>query len=112
MINIHHELGELAHTRVCVLGADTIEKGRSKQSRSCPGGGLYRHQALPRLADAARLVLQVHDELVFEVREECLPRVAALVKRCMEQAVVLPNVPLQVKMLVGAAWDSLDPYEL
>lgn len=50
--------------------------------------------------------MQVHDELVFEVRHRDVDRVAAIVQDCMEHAVVL-NVPLQVKLSSGATWGSL-----
>lgn len=52
--------------------------------------------------------IQVHDELVFEVRLRDVHRVAAIVRECMEHAVVL-NVPLQVKLSTGSSWGSLSP---
>jgi len=55
--------------------------------------------------------LQVHDELVFEVRTMDVPRVARIVKECMEGAVVL-NVPLSVKLSTGVTWGSLAPLTL
>ncbi len=54
---------------------------------------------------------QVHDELVFEVRTQDVPRVARIVKECMEGAVVL-NVPLSVKLSTGVTWGSLAPLTL
>ncbi|MEM7307568.1 MAG: DNA polymerase I [Planctomycetota bacterium] len=52
---------------------------------------------------AGRLLLQVHDELVLEVPESELEETTALVRRCMEEAVVL-DVPLQVDAGHGANW--------
>lgn len=52
------------------------------------------------------VLLQVHDELVFEVRTQHLGAVAAIVRECMEGAVVL-NVPLHVKLSTGPSWGSL-----
>jgi len=51
----------------------------------------------------SRLILQVHDELVFEVPEEELPVMRELVPAVMERAVRL-SVPLKVDVHVGATW--------
>ena len=61
------------------------------------------HQALAEAALPARLLLQVHDELVLEAAPEAMDQVRALVKRTMEQAVTL-SVPLLVDTGVGANW--------
>ena len=52
---------------------------------------------------AARLLLQVHDELVLEVPEREIEPVAALVRREMEGAAALA-VPLEVQVGHGASW--------
>jgi DNA polymerase-1 len=52
---------------------------------------------------SSRLIMQVHDELVFEVREEELSAMKDLVKAGMESAVTL-SVPLQVSLGVGTNW--------
>jgi DNA polymerase-1 len=52
---------------------------------------------------AARMLLQVHDELVFEVPVEELPLVTALVKHEMENAAAL-SVPLVVDVGSGTNW--------
>jgi DNA polymerase-1 len=51
----------------------------------------------------ARLVLQVHDELVFEAHESIVSEVKQLVVHCMENAVVL-NVPLKVDVEISKTW--------
>ena len=53
-----------------------------------------------------RLLLQIHDELVYEVREDLVPAVIRVVKRCMEKAVTL-KVPLRVNIKQGANWAQL-----
>ncbi len=53
----------------------------------------------------ARMVLQVHDELVFDVPETELEQVRQLVKLEMENAVTL-SVPLVVDIGVGANWSE------
>lgn len=60
-----------------------------------------------KLADsAARMVLQVHDELVFDVPEDAVADVAALVRREMEGACSL-SVPLTVEVKAGANWRDM-----
>jgi DNA polymerase-1 len=54
---------------------------------------------------ASRMLLQVHDELVFELPAEEADALSALVKREMEGAAVL-NVPLLVEMGLGTDWVS------
>ena len=61
------------------------------------------HRALLDAALPARLLLQVHDELVLEAAPEAMDQVRDLVKRTMEQAVTL-SVPLLVDTGVGANW--------
>lgn len=53
----------------------------------------------------ARLIMQVHDELVVEVPEDCAAEVGAAVARIMESAAEL-RVPLRVDRGVGANWDE------
>ncbi|MGI8830231.1 MAG: DNA polymerase I [Candidatus Limnocylindria bacterium] len=57
----------------------------------------------------SRMLLQVHDELVFETDEAELPVLAGLVKEIMESALPL-DVPLEVDLKVGANWESMDRY--
>ncbi len=51
----------------------------------------------------ARLILQVHDELMIESHKSCAEEVKALLKREMENAVKLA-VPLTVEIAVGNSW--------
>jgi DNA polymerase-1 len=56
-----------------------------------------------RAGGAARMILTVHDELLFEAERDAAEEVAALVKARMEQAVPL-RVPLTVDVGIGANW--------
>ncbi|MBI4343386.1 MAG: DNA polymerase I, partial [Candidatus Omnitrophica bacterium] len=56
----------------------------------------------------SRMVLQVHDELVFEAPRRELPALAALAKGIMEGALAL-DVPLVVTMKAGPNWLELSP---
>jgi DNA polymerase-1 len=53
----------------------------------------------------ARMIMQVHDELVFEVAQEQLSALQAGVKQAMEGAAQL-QVPLLVDMGTGPDWDQ------
>jgi DNA polymerase I len=51
----------------------------------------------------SRMLLQVHDELVFEVPEDELETMQALVPEVMEHALAL-NVPLKADVSYGRSW--------
>jgi DNA polymerase-1 len=53
----------------------------------------------------ARMLLQVHDELVFEVRDGAVEAIVAGVRERMAAAAEL-SVPLEVGIGVGANWDE------
>jgi len=55
----------------------------------------------------ARMILQVHDELVFECAEADVPALKDLVRREMEGAMKL-SVPLKVDAKVGRDWYSVE----
>ncbi|KRE96571.1 DNA polymerase I [Frateuria sp. Soil773] len=55
--------------------------------------------------DDVRMLMQVHDELVFEVREDAVEAVRAAVVERMSGAAAL-SVPLLVEAGVGANWDE------
>lgn len=53
----------------------------------------------------ATMIMQVHDELVFEVEEHAIDVVQQQIKTLMEQAVTL-SVPLIVSIGIGSNWDE------
>lgn len=55
------------------------------------------------LIDSVHLVLQVHDELMYEVEESVLPRAKKIIIDAMEHAVDFP-VPLTVNAAAGPSW--------
>src|SRR5439155_66926 len=61
------------------------------------------HRALKRVAPSARLLLQVHDELLIEAPAEAADAVAERVRAEMEHCFPL-RVPLQVSVGSGATW--------
>jgi DNA polymerase-1 len=56
----------------------------------------------------ARLLLSVHDELLFEVPRDEVESLAAMVRQTMEGALPL-SVPLIVDVKVGDDWESMTP---
>ena len=61
------------------------------------------YDALGRRYPEAKLLLQVHDELIVECPEGIAEDVAALVSREMEQVAVL-DVPLKAEAKIGKSW--------
>lgn len=64
------------------------------------------HQQFQQRQLASRMILQVHDELVFEVPAAELATVAQLVRATMESAMELA-VPLRVEVKAGANWAEM-----
>lgn len=56
----------------------------------------------------SKMILQVHDELLFECPREEVESLAPAVKRLMESAMTL-QVPVVVDMKVGPNWDEMTP---
>ncbi len=63
------------------------------------------HRWLEESGAAARMIMQVHDELVFEVAEDTVTDVQAVVVAQMEAAAEL-SVPLKVDAGIGKNWDE------
>ncbi len=59
----------------------------------------------------AKLLLQVHDELVFEVPQSEVEELARLVKGRMESAASL-SVPLKADLKVGQNWRDMNSYKI
>ena len=59
--------------------------------------------ALKKAGIDAKLILQVHDELVIEASRECADKAAEILRCEMENAVKL-SVPLSVELTVGDTW--------
>lgn len=61
------------------------------------------HRRIAEKGLASKLIMQIHDELVFEVKEEELDLMEQLVRYEMEHAVSL-SVPLKVSLGKGKSW--------
>jgi DNA polymerase-1 len=64
-------------------------------------------KALKESGLKAKMILQVHDELIFEVHEKELEQLIPIVRDCMENAFKL-EVPLTVDMKVGPNWYEME----
>jgi DNA polymerase-1 len=67
--------------------------------------------ALKEREVASRMILQVHDELIFELPRQEVPEVAGVLQEIMPSAIEMV-VPLQVDMKVGPNWRDMEPYAL
>jgi len=63
------------------------------------------HQEITQGHLEAKLILQVHDELIFEVAHDKVEIAVAAIKKIMEKAAYL-SVPLKVDVGQGANWDQ------
>ncbi len=61
-------------------------------------------------ADGARLLLQVHDELVYEVRDDMVDKKAEEFKKIMEE-VIKAEVPIVAEANVGNNWGEMKPWK-
>jgi len=62
---------------------------------------------MDRLKLQSKLILQIHDELIFEVPPEELDRMKLLVPQVMSQAIKL-SVPLKVDIKLGHNWGEME----
>ncbi|OQY28823.1 MAG: DNA polymerase I [Candidatus Cloacimonetes bacterium 4572_55] len=68
---------------------------------------IHIHRQLKEEKFRSRMILQVHDELIFEVVEEEADRLKNLVVKTMENALPLDvsvNVPVKVQVGIGKSW--------
>ncbi len=79
--------------------ADIIKKAMLEMEKGLEKAGL-----------AAKMLLQLHDELLFELPREELPDTVKLVRRIMEGVVAL-KAPLVVDIRTGFNWGEMQPYQ-
>ncbi|MEM5947409.1 DNA polymerase I [Spirochaetia bacterium 38H-sp] len=100
-INSKNKTQKMAAERMAVntaiqgSGADIIKKAMIEIEKLLKEKGL-----------SARMLLQVHDELVFEVPEEECDVTMRAIKSCMESVVKL-SVPLRVNVESGKNWGQM-----
>ena len=63
------------------------------------------HGEMKKIKWESKMILQVHDELVFDAVEKELPALKELILKCMKEAMILPNgVPVEAEVGVGKNW--------
>jgi len=77
--------------------ADLIKRAMLAVDRRVRGEGL-----------SARMLLQIHDELVFECPAEEVAPLARVVREAMTTALVI-DVPLRVEIAAGPNWLDVEP---
>ena len=65
--------------------------------------------ALAEREAACRMILSVHDELIFELPEREVPETAALLQAILPLAIEM-IVPLKIELKRGPNWGDLEPY--
>ncbi|CAN5719611.1 DNA polymerase I [soil metagenome] len=66
------------------------------------------HQRLRAMRSSARMLLSVHDEVLFEVPRDEVTALAPVVREVMEGALKL-DVPIDVDIRTGDDWESMAP---
>jgi len=64
------------------------------------------HQDLKKISPKTKMIIQIHDELVFEVPEKEIEAVAEFVKKTMEKVSKL-KVPIETHIEIGNNWGEL-----
>ncbi|MEW6447918.1 MAG: DNA polymerase I [Bacillota bacterium] len=98
---IQRQLGERLAVNTTIQGsaADLIKKAM-----------VDIHRELRRAGCNTRMVLQVHDELLFETPRRELATVGMLIKEKMENAIKF-NVPITVTLKAGSNWCDVERIE-
>ncbi|MBI3046187.1 MAG: hypothetical protein HYY86_01410 [Candidatus Harrisonbacteria bacterium] len=81
------------------LAADIIKIAMVKLKPELEKKGWYGNQV--------RMLLTIHDELLFEIKENIIKEAMALIRKIMESAYEL-EVPIKVTAKIGKNWGELD----
>ncbi|EGC34721.1 hypothetical protein DICPUDRAFT_34531 [Dictyostelium purpureum] len=104
----------------CKIDNNEISKVKRAARNSIPQGTAadIAKMAMIKIQDEldknhfkAQMILQLHDEILFEVPENELYQSAQIIKYSMENVVKL-SVSLPIKMSIGPNWGSLKPFEV
>ncbi len=63
-----------------------------------------RFQSIPELKESAKMLLQVHDELIFEVEESLADDIKKIISPLMTDRKLLSGVPLEVNIGTAKNW--------
>ncbi|HEY4389315.1 MAG TPA: DNA polymerase, partial [Ktedonobacteraceae bacterium] len=103
------EMQALSHTERQALEREAINMPIQGTNADLIKFAMIRlHYALKERRMKTRMILQVHDELIFEVPVEELERARRLIREIMEGAAEL-DVPIRVEMKLGRNWYEAEP---
>ncbi|XP_012942327.1 DNA polymerase theta [Aplysia californica] len=103
------DLVKIAMTNIDKRLMELFPASRVAHSQATSHGVPVRTEALK--GGGAYLVLQLHDELIYEVTTGHLMTVAGLIKHQMEKAITL-NVQLPVKVRAGPSWAEVQDLDI
>lgn len=98
-----------------------LRNGAERMAQNMPTQGLQadiikiamihiaREVCAPHHYADARLLLQIHDELIFEVKDDIIKEVVPKIRHIMETAFPL-RVPIRVDVHAGKRWGALHPF--
>ncbi len=71
---------------------------------------IHEYLVKEKLTDVVHMMLQVHDELVFEIKEDSVTALVPKLKKIMEEVLSLDEtkgVPMLAEVKVGCNWDDM-----
>lgn len=80
------------------LGADIIKLAMLK---------IYNFIKKNNLSKEVRMLLSIHDELLFEIRDDKINEIVLEIKKIMENVFDLSPIPLKVEVKIGKTWAEL-----
>lgn len=80
------------------LGADIIKLAMLK---------VYNYLKENNLFNDVRMLLSIHDELLFEVKDDKIEIIISEIKRIMENVFDLSPIPLKVEVKIGKTWAEI-----
>ena len=83
-----------------------IQSGAQGYIKEVMKQSLPYRQAWKRIGVRCDLVMQVHDELIYEMDEEWIPYIVPIFKQVMETAVPL-IVPVKADVEIGTTWGNM-----
>ncbi len=105
------EMHALSHTERQALEREAINMPIQGTNADLIKFAMLRlHYAFQEKHMKTRMILQVHDELIFEVPVEELQRARHLIRELMEGVAEL-DVPIRIEMKVGRNWYEAEPTE-
>lgn len=73
----------------------------------CKAAMLKVMETLTQFTSQAKLLLQIHDELLFEIPTKDLQQLADIIHTSLESHKAMLMVPLHVRISAGQTWASL-----